>query len=615
MMTRVAHWIKHNQQERMPSRMVAFDTEARSDYGKDTEVQSWRVGCAIRWRNDLKTGDHAEAEVFDNPESFWQWVAEYTAEGKRTIVWAHNLGYDVRTSAMFDILPRYGFRLEWCNLDRNISSATWRSDHGSIVLADTWTWIPLPLEQIAPQVGLVKYRMPSDGSKDADWARYCMRDCEILYHVVSDLMSFVRTQGLGNWQPTGAGMAYATWRHKFMRHKVLVHDDVDALEAERIAMHTGRAEAWRHGELLGEKWTEIDLRDAYLTIASEVDLPRKLHMHHRSISVRQFERLRDTFCLLCRVTITTNVPCTPTKIGGRHVWPIGTFDTWLWDNELALALEYGSKVKIHEAYTYARAPILQEWARWVLDILHGDNPGLSSIVRTHQKHCGRALIGRLALRTPSWEYWGENINHEIGITHVVMADEDRVTRILAVGNDCLIETERLEGKDSLPMVTGYIMAECRCRLFRSMDHAGFENLAHVDTDSILCNATGLDRMGTMELLPLGRYWSVKGTYRRLYIYGPRAYYRDRQRVVAGIPRRAEETAPGVFSDQRWSSLSADLERGQARSVTLTDATWHLRTSDPRRADAVGGRGMTRAYDAAELSSANNSSAPPPNVGA
>lgn len=608
MSSRQAHWIKLNHQERMPPRMVAFDTEAKSSYDDETEVQEWRVGCAIRWRTDLKTGDHAEAKVCNTPEEFWQFVSDYTRPGTRTVVWAHNLGYDVRTSDMFRILPILGFHLEWCNLDRNISSATWRSVHGTIVLADTWTWIPLPLNVIAPQVGLVKYDMPKGASIQADWARYCMRDAEIVYHVVADLVQFIRSHNLGNWQPTGAGMAYATWRHKFLQHKVLVHDDPDALGAERSAMHTGRAEAWRHGEQWGEKWTEVDLRNAYLTIASECELPRKLHMHHGAISVDQFRGLNALFSVLSRVTVTQDLPILPMKAADRHVWPVGTFETWVWDNELSLALDRGVKVKIHECYTYCRDPILRDWAQWVLAILASDDGSFSSVVKTHEKHCARALIGRIALRTPSWEYYGTNIDGRTGITHVIFADEGRTSRMLHVGEDTLIETARMEGKDSLPMVTGWIMGECRRRLYEAMEAAGEENLAHVDTDSVLCNTTGLDRMRHHYASDFDRYWSIKGTYRHLDVWGPRAYYRDKQRVASGIPAKATEVAPGEFTGERWSALASDLESGSTGKVTIRAGKWAMQRRDPRRADSPEAPGRTVAYAAAGFSSANRSSA-------
>lgn len=591
----------------MPPRMVAFDTESRSSYDGETEIQEWRVGCAIRWRTDLKTGPREEAMVFTDPSPFWEWVSDYTRPGTRTVVWAHNLGHDVRISRMFEILPDFGFHLEWCNLDRNISSATWRSDHGTIVLADTWTWIPMPLAQVAPQVGLVKYEMPKTGQGDEDWARYCMRDAEIVYHVVSDLCGFIATEGLGNWQPTGAGMAYATWRHKYMAHKVLVHDNDSAIAAERMAMHTGRAEAWRHGKLGIGNWTEVDLRNAYLRIAAESELPRKLHMHHGAISVSQYNRLRDRVAVLCRVDVDTQVPVVPVKINGRHVWPVGQFETWLWDVELDVLIGSGGTVKIREAYTYQRAPILSDWAQWVLSVLYDETDRYSSAVRTHIKHCSRALIGRISLRTSTWEHFGTNPDGITGMSYVSFPQEQRTARMLHVGQDTLIETARREGKDSLPMVTGWIMARCRMLLWEGMNAAGLENVAHVDTDGILVNNRGLHNMRDYYGDSFANRWALKGTYRQLEVWGPRAYWRDGKRVVAGIPGKATEVAPGVFAGEKWSALATDLETAAGAVVTVRPGTWVLKRSDPRRKSAAGTGTATEAYAAAELASANGSS--------
>lgn len=591
-MDRVAHWIKGNEQERIPPRMVAFDTESRVTRDGETEVQEWRIGCAIRWRTDLKSSDHSEAEVFSTPESFWSWVSEYCRKGTRTVVWAHNMGYDVRISRMFEILPCLGFRLEWCNLDRNISSATWRSDHGTIVLADTWTWVPIELSEIAPMVGLVKYKMPRGSLSDDAWTRYCTRDAEIVYHVAAEIVKFIRDDHLGNWQPTGAGMSMSTWRHKFMDHKILVHDEVEVLAHERKAMHTGRAEAWRHGKVERDTWTEVDLRNAYLRIALQCSLPRKLHMRMGSLSVAQFGRLSTRFALLCRVLIDTDTPVVPYKHDDRTVWPVGCFETWLWENEVSLAMEQGATVEVRDSWSYVRDPILSSWAQWVLQGMYGDNPGYSSLIRTHLKHCSRALIGRLALRTPNWEPWGDNPEGITGISYVTFPEEGRTTRMLHVGNETLIETERRESKNSLPQVTGWIMAECRRRLWHGMESAGFDNIAHVDTDSVLVNSAGLAAMREHYGTEFDAMWAIKGTWRALDIWGPRAYYRGRERVMSGIPKKARQVGEGSYAGEQWASLAHDLETRQGGAVTTRPATWTMTRSDPRRQDSPAGRGRT-----------------------
>lgn len=589
---RASHWVKYNHQERMPKRWIAFDTEAQSTHHEQTETQTWQMGAGIRWRSDLKTGDHAETSTFASAKDLWGWVTDFCRPQTRTVCYAHNLGYDVRISDALSLLPSFGWTLEWCNLDSNVSSMTWRSSNGTLVLADTWTWLPVPLHDIGLSIGHPKLAMPPDNANHYRWERYCMRDAEIVYRVVKDLNAYIVAEHLGNWQPTGAGMAYATWRHKFMTHKVLVHDDVDALTAERAAMHTGRAEAWRHGRQEPGIWTEVDMRNAYVTIASECDLPAKVKMRVGAISDAQYGRLASSYRVLALCSISTNSPVVPYNTGSRTIWPVGRFNTWLWDTEINQALLAGSEVRIRAAYCYSRAPILQAWAQWVLRVLRDDDMDAQPVVRTWLKHCSRALIGRIALRYPSWQHYGENPMGITGITREVDVRTGKVRRMLHIGNDTFAEADRVEGRDSLPQVTGWIMAECRARLWTALSVAGEEHVAHTDTDSLLVDAAGLTRLRGHYGADWERLWAVKGSTARLTVYGPRNYRMGDRRKASGVPKAATELLPNVFTGERWHGLSFDLEAGRSHAVTIDTGRWELNVNDPRRLDAPGGRGRT-----------------------
>lgn len=578
----------------MPKRWVAFDTESRRTKVGKGEVQDWAMGTAIRWRRALKRGDYAEGEVFRDPADLWRWVADYCRPGERTVCAAHNLGYDVRISGLLYHLPALGFRLEWCNLDRNVSSMTWRSAMGTLVFMDTFTWLPMPLSKVAGLVGMEKLKMPRDNANLDEWSRYCMRDTEIVARAVNGICDFIEAEDLGNWQPTGAGMAYSTWRHKFMTEKVLVHDNVDALAAERAAMHTGRAEAWRHGELTKDTWYEVDMRSAYTRIAAECELPRKLHYVTGALSIRQYEDLTTRFRVLCLCDVDTDTPCAPTQVDGRTLWPIGRYTSWLWDVEINELLGSGAKVRIRKACVYIKAPILADWGHWVLDIINGQRPNVPPVAQAWAKHCGRALIGRLSLRAPKWEKYGGNPTGDVGITYDVSYDTGKVSRMMHVGDETLVETERVEGRDSLPQATGWIMAECRVRLWWAMCAAGLENIAHVDTDCVLVNKAGYKRMRDAYGASFRALWQVKGTYGHVHVYGPRNLRVGRQRKLAGVPSRAVEVSPGVFSGELWRGLATDVAAGRAGQVTITQATWSVQNVDRRRRDAVGGQTYTDA---------------------
>lgn len=584
---RKAHWVKFNHQNRVPGRWISFDTESYTLVKGKERSQFWRVGAAWRWRTGLKGGDYAESEFFSTPEKLWQWVTDYCRPGERTVVTCHNLGYDVRISEVMRILPDLGWRLEWCNLGSTVSSMTWRGPRGTLVFSDLFTWLPMRLEDIGELVGVPKLNMPTTRAKIADWRTYCLRDAEIVYLAVKEIAAYIKSNNLGNWQPTGAGMSYATWRHKFMTHRVLVHDDEEALEAERKAMHTGRAEAWRHGEITGETWVEVDLKQAYTQIAAAMELPTKLKYHHGGLSRNQYMELRSRFAVLCHVQVRTSVPCVPVHSGQRTLWPVGEFDTWLWDAEMDIALDEADSVRIVECFVYTKAPILSDWAHWVLRIQGLPDEVSPPVIKKWVKHSGRTLIGRIALRTSQWAVWGGNPEGRAGISHMVDTESGKVSRMMHAGDRTFVEEEKREGRDSLPQVTGYIMSVCRTWLWNAMKIAGAENIAHVDTDSLIVNVKGLEAMYKAYGAGFGKLWQIKATYDKMHVYGPRNYRGDGIRKVSGVSKKAKEVEPNLFVGERWASMAGDMANGITGSVSMYDHTWHAKTADPRRMDAAG----------------------------
>lgn len=584
---RTNHWISNNHQCRIPKRWVSFDTESLTEQDDKEGIQSWRSGAAVFWRRDLKSGDGRRDATYRDPKSFWQDVADYCRPGTRTVAIAHNLGHDLRISRALEILPMLGFELEWCNLDRNVSTMTWRSDRGTLVLVDLLTWLPMPLHKVAKLVDSDKLRMPSASAGDDRWDAYCLRDAEIVYLAKSRILDWIASEQLGNWQPTGAGMSYATWRHRFMSHKVLVHNNPEVIAAERAAMHTGRAEAWRHGILAYDMWHEIDLRTAYTRIAAECDLPTKYKFSTEGINQVQYEQLSRVYRVNCLVDVSTDTPIVPHHDGHRTIWPVGQFRTWIWDVEVNELLAQNSRVTILAAHVYTKAPILAAWANWVLSVQNSTSDDVQPVIRAFAKHTGRALIGRLSLRAPKWELFGENPFGDAGLSFDVDYETGDIRRMMHVGNKTLVETARVEGRDSLPQVTGWIMAECRIRLWWAMVAAGLENIAHVDTDSVLVNRAGLHRMQDAYSGSFLTLFQRKGQWPALAVYGPRNLRAGRERKIAGVPLKAVETLPDTFVGEKWRSLASDMANGRAGNVTVVEATWTVKREDPRRRDAPG----------------------------
>lgn len=297
------------------------------------------------------------------------------------------------------------------------------------------------------------------------------------------------------------------------------------------------------------------------------------------------------------------------------MWPVGTFETWLWDTEVDQLIVEKQDVRITDSYCYTRAPVLAEWASWILSLTGRRGESVSPVVRTWAKHCGRALIGRIALRAPTWEQYGTNPSGETGISHITDAGTGVTSRLMHVGDQTLIETARDEGRDSLPQITGWVMAECRVRLWKAMRAAGLGHVAHVDTDSLLVDSAGLEALRGALGAGFGEAWQVKGSWRRLVVYGPRNYRAGRRRKVAGVPKSAKEVLPNVFHGEKWSGLATDMEAGRHNRVTIEQSEWVMRTGDPRRLDSPRVPGGTIAVQVVAGVVSSSSSSPTAGVGA
>ena len=579
---RTPHWIKGNKQERIPHRWIVADTESARHKVADGEQLRFRLACATRWRDDLETGDHRESADFWDATAFWRWVLGHCYTHGRTVLWFHNAGHDIGQLDGFAILPKLGYELAWCNLDRNVSVCTWRGPHGTLVIADTYTWIPKSLDELAPMVGMGKTPLPGKDDPDDVWLERCRTDVEITRRVVEQLLTFIRAEHLGNWQPSGAGMGHTAWRHRFMDTKLLVHDDAAALDAERAAMHTGRAEAWWHGRAQGGPYTEYDMHMSYCRIAAECLLPAKLWEHDVRPSRKVHQFGLDHFRVLARSTVTTRTPCVPARLEGRIVWPVGTFETWLWDTELSLLRETGGSYVVHEQYRYTRKPALQSWAQWSMRICSLGSDHVHPIAREWVKHQSRAVIGRMALRTPTWEEWGDNWLPHTGISLITDAATGATRRMMHVGAKVLAESDRSEAANAVPQVTSWIMAEARARLWRACQAAGVDHVLHVDTDSLICDRVGAARLGDAIGSGLPGAWRAKASWRSLEITGPRHYRAPGRRQVPGVPRRAIEQPDGSFVGEVWDSLARSLTEAPGDAGRIRERTWRPRRADHRR---------------------------------
>jgi hypothetical protein len=579
---RTYHWLRPNHATRSPHRWIVMDSESHRTRDAFGETQTFRLAVARRWHDERGTVQAMATDVFDAPDQMWQWVGDFVRPGKSTVLWCHNLDFDLQNTDAFRILPAQGWKMTWCNLDEQVSMVKWVRDGATLRMADTNSFFAKPLAVIGAMLGIGKPDLPAEDDSREAWVTRCVADVEITTCAVMTLIDYIRDNQLGNMQFSGAGMGYGMWRHKYLNEKVLVHANKQACDAERAAMHTGRAEAWRHGiydQILLDEW---DLTNAYTRIARDNELPRQLIKEDPAPTMGRYRRWAAKWACLAKVVVTTDVPAVPVREDGRFLWPVGTFETWLWDTELEMALGQGAEIRLLHVYAYLRGPIMRDWAQHTLDVLHNDHPEIPSVIKLWYKQQARSTIGRCGLRYTVWEESGPDWIGLTGLSTATRADAGDTFRLLHIGGVVWEETGKQEGRDSMPFIPSWIAARCRVLLWEAMTAAGLQHVYYVDTDSVILDQEGSARMRAYadEHPELG--WRIKQTHRRAEIYGPRQIVTEQEPRIAGVAKRAKRTGPRRFEGEVWQRAASGLASGRLGEVRVKDRQWHIQWSDRRR---------------------------------
>jgi hypothetical protein len=582
------HYLKMNHGNRIPRHHVMLDTEAWRRRDGHRETQDFRLAVAHFYAGPKGRPSKERTGRFTDPVQLWAAVSAHASPRHRTVVWAHNLGYDVRISAALTTLPRLGWILTGHNMAQRGTWLSWQRGDTSMVMVDSSSVFPTTLAQVGKTLGMSKVELPATpDDEEALWAR-CEQDVLILRASVLAYLRWLEREDLGNWQMTGTGQGFAAFRHRFMTHRMLVHTDEDALAAERRAMWTGRCEAFWHGTMLREVLHEWDLTTAYARVARDHRVPTRLLGPCSVVGAWPGPKQRRDMAILAECTVDTAVPVAPTRHEGRVLWPIGTFETCLWDVEIDELVQAGSRVSVGRAWRYRTAPALQPMAEWILTRLEAADSEVPAWEKMILKHWSRAWIGRFGMSYHRWEATGRMPTMDTRRWMCVDNRYGTTYDMIQVGQDVFSDNGEEPWDDAMPSVTGYIMACARARLWQIIRSLPKEAVLYVDTDAVFVHDSHYGAVAAFARDNPHLALRLKKSWDGFSVLGPRQLITGPEVRVSGLPRRAQRTGRQTFTGQQWESLPKALTEGRWESVRIIDRAFTLRGVDRRRRATASG---------------------------
>lgn len=387
-------------------------------------------------------------------------------------------------------------------------------------------------------------------------------------HVLA-LMDWWDGQGLGRWSVTGAALGWRSYRATLGPKSVVIDHDETLLAFERRAVYGGRRDVAVVGAPGAPRYAELDFEAAYPTIAASCMLPCAYGGQLPAESFRPELYHNPSIGVIAEVTVVTDRPRWPTRIGGKVFYPVGRFRTTLAGPDLEDAFDAGAVETVHEAHWYRMSRHLSKWGRWVQALMTAAAGMLPEPVRRAAKHWSRAVIGKFAQRgwsTRPWvgppcDGWVIEQTPWLGKTH----------QVVTIGLDGVYYLSEADqrGDHERPAVLAFVEAHVRTRLSRLI--GGFYQHAVVqwDTDGLIVSLPRLNELAKRRGYVTNRagvrgadidrllaQWSEvcwpltirqKTIMDQMVLYGPQHVVSDTLTKLAGVPNGAVLVRPGVYS--------------------------------------------------------------------
>ena len=588
---RRAHYLKRNHGTEVPCHAIFFDTETVGDTSPDgvlTHVLSFGMACYVRKHRHGKWTKPKWIR-FTTADQFVDFVISCTKPRIKLYLYCHNTSFDIPVLNLFNNLIARGFVLTMACIDApptickfREGTGDWVDDHTkppgtlkpeiksggcTIVILDTLNHFRMPLKMLGSSIGLDKLEPPQNMLPSSYGDKYCKRDVEIILTATLKWYDFIKDNDLGGYASTLAGQAMRSFRHRFMKHEILIDNNEEATRVSRQSYYGGRTECFRIGKF-SNRLTLLDLNSMYPAVMFNNTYPTRLVQFKRG-HIRDRDHARWADKLVCaRVTIDTSEPIYPLRTKSALLFPTGRFTTFLSSPELRHAQKHGHIVQYHETAVYDHAQIFTNKR------IEAQHEG-RTVDALLLKLMGNSLYGKTGQRGRFWENIGWTDDLTCKNDETLHAQTGETFRTRQLGGLIQELTNKEESKDSFPAIASHVTSYARLLLWDMINTAGRDNVYYVDTDSLLVTDTGLYNLTNhLDQFALGKL-KVEGTYNDCEIFGAKDYRFGTKERHKGVKANALWTSCNTVNQQQWSSLRGLIKTGSISAPTTRQISKRL----------------------------------------
>lgn len=481
-----------------------------------------RRGIGFRWYS-------TQWHDMKSPYEYWEWVDSKIPTKSKAVMFSHNVGFDALITNVFVNLPMLGWQLtnyiidgpptllEFQKCPNNCgmrSGKKWRETsgckepHRTLEIIDTLNFFRMSLKQLGDAIGTPKGEMPATADGKPDWTilnepggrerwfEYNKGDVQVLIDAMQQYLEFITEHNLGSFAITQASQSFTAFRHRFMKHKIFIDDNEEALRISRNAYYGGRVECFKIGKI-SERVTKFDINSMYPYIMQADTFPTQLAGVWKDVSLSEFENdLQGKFKYSALCLIKTDEPAYPIKKDGKLLFMTGEFLAHLTTAEIDYAHEQGHLKELREVAIYHHDEIFKEFIHYFYNLRLEARKQGDEQQAFFLKILMNSLYGKFGQNGRKWKTLDEVADtSEIKIWMEIDADTGEVEQYRQIGRVVQFLEGEEESLNSHPAIAAHITGAARIYLWKLIKIAGgISNVFYIDTDSLFVNDSGREKL-------------------------------------------------------------------------------------------------------------------------
>ena len=562
-MGRGYHVLSKNERNTRPQYMIFVDCETGiKRTSKTTTEYPFKLGVAHFWRRrrDGGNGQHEWLE-FTDVGTFWQWVEDDTYKKNVTYLIAHNVLFDLAALQFLDQLGHRGWECVFAFDSNHTSLYKFRKDGRTLYCVNNANLFRGKLGKWGKAVGYEQVPIDFETASERDLFIRCKRDVAIMVKLWGWWLTFLDQHDCGIFKPTIAAQAFQAYRHRFMPHPIRIHNHEDATTLEREAYRGGRCEPFRIGKFTDGPYYHLDVNSMYSHVMRAYEYPSNFTQYGEELFLSTLRMFLRRYGVIAEVWLRTDEPWFPISRNGYNVYPVGYFRTVLTTQELKLALERDWIIDVGRYARYTMRPLFTEFVDYFYALKQQYDEEGNEVLRQLVKMMLNALHGKFGQKALKSRPLGTCEPHQAGIVHCINAQTHGRSTIRFVGGKATEETREGEAFHSFPAISAHVSANARLELYRMVQEAGHGHCYYVDTDSLIVDRVGRNRLAlTCGWSGLGGL-KLEGEADEIEIRGPKDYSFGDKLVVKGMPPKPNWLDDRSARVTLWPGLATYLRGG------------------------------------------------------